>query len=211
MAARSFVVGNDAILPKFATPEGAKIGSQNSLLRRYVGREKGHLPGKISEIAAREMVKLQLFAQSATLLADWRRVDPRSEALLALLKKLRRKPMADGPISDERLAILGRLLGGQPLVDLEANRSLARAKRISEFYLLHYYHAVPFDRGVLRAAWSNCSVNGCRKAQDQVEKLLGKIGAPRRGDIPLRRSGPASPVPDEATDATDLSSSPPSS
>jgi hypothetical protein len=125
-----------------------------------------------------ELLKLGLVAESATLLADWRRADPSSQALNALLTKLRSKPAVRSLIADEKLATLERLFGGQPLTNLEGPRSLARAKRLSELYLTHYHHAAPFDRGVLRAAWGNCSAEGCRRAQDQFEKQLGKIDAP---------------------------------
>jgi hypothetical protein len=208
MAARDFVIGNDATLPKFLAPKTAKIGSQNALLRRYVGGGKDPLPEEISEIVVSEMNKLQLFAESATLLADWRRVDPSSETLDALLTKLRSKPAVRSMIADEKLAILEKLFGGRPLMNLEAPRSLMRARRLSGLYLTHYHHAVPFDRGVLRAVWGNCSAEGCRRVQDQVEKQLGKIDAPRRGDVPRQRSGAGSPVPSEATDTTDGSHSP---
>jgi hypothetical protein len=211
MAARAFVIGNDAKMPKFPTPESAEIGSQNSLLRRYVGGGKGPLPEEISEIAVRELFKVKHIAGIMSLLADWRRVDPSSETLNALLTELRSKPSARGLIIGENFALLGRLFGGQPLRNLEGPRSLARAKRLSTFYLTHYYHAVPFDRGVLRAAWGNCSVQGCGRVRDHIEKQLGKIDAPRRGDFLRRGSGAGSPVPEEATDSTDRSDSPASS
>jgi hypothetical protein len=117
-------------------------------------------------------------------------------------------PAVRSLIVDEKLASLEKLFGGQPLMNLEGPRSLMRAKRLSGLYLTHYHHAAPFDRGVLRAAWGNCSAEGCRKVQDQVEKQLGKIDAPKRGDVPRRRSGAGSPVPSEATDTTDGSNSP---
>jgi hypothetical protein len=208
MAARGFMIGSGAVLPKFPTPESAEIGSQNALLRLYAGGEKGPLPEEISEIAVREMVKLNLGAELATLVADRWREDPGSEALNALITELRSRSVSNNPITDQKLRILGRLFGGQPLMNLEGPRSLMRAKRISQFYLTHYHHAVPFDRGVLRAAWGNCSAEGCRRAQDQFEKQLGKLDAPKRGDVPRQRSGAGSPVPNEATDSADGSDSP---
>jgi hypothetical protein len=42
----------------------------------------------------------------------------------------------------------------------------------------------------------------------QVERQLGKIGAPRRGEIPQREPGAGSPMPNEATGTADLSASP---
>jgi hypothetical protein len=211
MAAHDFVIGNDATLPKFSAPESAEIGSQNSLLRRYADGEKGLLPAEVSEIAVREMVKLQLLSEAVTLLADWRRVDPGSKALNALLTELRNKPLVGSQIADRKLAAVGVLFGGRPLMNLEGPRSLVRAKRLSNLYLTHYHHAFPFDRGVLRGAWGNCSTKGCGKAQHQAEMQLGKIGAPKGREVPRRRSGASSPVPNEATDGADRSDSPASS
>jgi hypothetical protein len=181
------------------------------LLRNYVGGEKGPLPEEVSAIAVKEMVKLRLLAEAATLLADWRRVDPRSEALNALLAELRSKPPIRSMTADRKLAGLGRLFGGQPVRNLEGRRSLARAKQISEVYLTHYHHAVPFDRSVLRRIWEDCSVKGCREARHQAEKQLGIIEAPRRGEVERRRPGAGSPVSNEATERTDGSDSPESS
>jgi predicted membrane-bound spermidine synthase len=211
MAARAFVVGHDVKLPKFPTPESAKIGAQNSLLRRYAGGGKGPLPEEISEIAVDTMYRLRLASELATVLADWRRVDPRSEALNAKLAEFRTKPALEGSISNEQLVALGLLLGERPLRQIEGPRSLARARRLSRSYLDHYYHAVPFDRSVLSAAWGGCSVRACEDAREQFEKQLGKIDAPWRGNIRRRRPGAGSPVPDEETETTDLVDSPTSS
>jgi spermidine synthase len=211
MAAHAFVIGSNVTLPKFPTPESAEIGSQNSLLRRYVGGEKDLLPEEISEIAVREMVKLQLFSESMTLLANWQRFAPRSEALNALLTEFRKDPGVGSMISDGKLAALGRLFGGRPLRNLEGPRSLVRARRLSGLYLTHYHHAVPFDRGVLRRIWRDCSPEGCRQVRHEAEKQLGKIDAPRHGDVPRRRSGAGSPAPNEATDSADRSDLPESS
>jgi hypothetical protein len=208
MAVRGFMIGSNAALPKFPTPESAEIGSKNSLLRLYVGGEKGPLPGEISEIAAREMAKLNLGAELAALLADWWRVDPGSEALNALLTELRSRPNLRSSIAGEKLAILERLFGERPLVNLESRRSLRRARRITQLYLTHYHHAVPFDRGVLRSAWGNCSAKDCRKAQHQAEEQLGKIEAPRRGEVLRRKVGAGSPAPSETTESADRSHSP---
>jgi hypothetical protein len=208
MAARGFMVGSSAALPKFPTPESAEIGSQNSLLRRYVGGEKGPLPEEISEIAVREMLKLDLGAELAALLADWWRVDPQSEALNALLTELRSKPKFRSSIAGDKLGILERLFGGKPLMNLEGSRSLMRARRVSQLYLTHYHHLVPFDRGVLRAVWANCSAKGCSKAQHLAEEQLGKIEEPRYGEVLRRKIGAGSPVPSETTESADRSDSP---
>jgi hypothetical protein len=207
-AARDFVKGSDAKLPKFPTPESAKIGSRNSLLRRYVGGGKGPLPEEVSDIAVKEMAKLQLDAELMTLLADRWRVDPKSEAFKELLTELRRNPILASVIADGVIGPLARLFGGRRLMDLEGPQSLRRAKRLSGLYLTHYHHAVPFDRGVLRAVWAKCSVKPCRENQDRVEEKLGIIGSSRRGDFRQRRSGAGRPAPIGATDSPDRSRSP---
>jgi hypothetical protein len=211
LAARAFVVGNDVKLPKFPTPESAKIGARNSLLRRYIGGGKGPLPEEVSGIVVDVLYRLRLVSELATVLADWRRVDPKSEALHAKLAEFRTKPALAGLISNEKLAAMRLLFGERPLMNIEGPRSLARAKRLSNSYLNHYHHAVPFDRDVLRAAWKSCSVRACGKARDQIEKKLGKIDAPRRGNVRRKRPGAGSPVPDEETETTDLVDSPASS
>ncbi|MBW2494970.1 MAG: fused MFS/spermidine synthase, partial [Deltaproteobacteria bacterium] len=211
LAARAFIAGNDVALDKFASPDGAVIGYQNSLLRRYAGRRDGSLPGEIFEIAIREACKAQLAAECVTLLAAWRHSDPDSEALHALIDRLQDSPAVGGLITDANLASLERLFGQQRLLSLQGARSLARARQLSELYRIHYHHVVPFDRGVLRSVWENCSAKGCRKAQLEFEKSLGKIGAPEPRDLPLRKLRPRRRAPGEAGERTDLTQSPESS
>jgi hypothetical protein len=203
MAARAFVVGGDVALPKFAAPEAAAIGFRNSLLRRYVGGQKGSLPGEIFEIAIREACKVQLVPECVTLMAAWWQSDPESEALNALVNEIRSTPSYGPAFAEGNLASVVRLFGGQPLLSLKGPRSLARAQQLSGLYRAHYHHVVPFDRGVLRTAWGNCSAKDCEKAQRKVEKDLGKIGKPGSRDVPLRRPRAGRPALDEEAGQTD--------
>jgi len=187
LAARAFIAGNDVSLQKFAAPESAVVGSRNSLLRRYAGRQDGSLPGEIFKIAIREAYKVQLAAECVTLVAAWRHSDPESAALNAQLNELRKDPSFGDLLADGNLDSLERLFGSQPLLSLQGPRSLMRAQQLSGLYLVHYHHVVPFERGVLRTAWGNCSAKACEKAQRKVEKNLGKIGKPGPRDVPLRR------------------------
>jgi hypothetical protein len=203
MAARAFIVGNDVALQKFAAPESAAVGFQNSLLRRYAGGRDGSLPGDIFETAIREACGVQLAAECVTLLAAWRRSDPESEALNALIDEFRSSSPVGGALTEKNLASVARLFGGQSLLSLKGPRSLARAKQISALYQTHYHHAVPFERGVLRTAWGNCSAKDCEKAQRKIEENLGKIGKPGPRDVPLRRARARRSALDEETDRTD--------
>jgi hypothetical protein len=203
MAARAFVVGSDVALQKFATPESAAIGLRNSLLRRYVGVEQGTLPGEIFEIAIREACKVQLVPECVTLLAAWWQSDPESKALNAMVNEIRSNPAFGPAFSEANLVSVVRLFGGQSLVSLKGPQSLVRAKQLSELYEAHYHHVIPFDRGVLRTAWGNCSAKDCERAQRKTEEDLGKIGKPRPRDVPLRRSRARRPTLDEETDQMD--------
>jgi len=203
MAARAFVVGGDVSLQKFAAPESAAIGFQNSLLRRYVGGEKGSLPGEIFEIAIREACKVQLVAECVTLMVAWWQSDPESEALNALINELRSNPSFGPAFTEGNLASVARLFGGQSLLNLQSPQSLVRAQKLSGLYRAHYHHVIPFDRGVLRTAWGNCSAKDCEKAQRKIEEDLGKIGKPRPRDVPLRRARARRPALDQETDRMD--------
>lgn len=200
MAARAFVVGLDAKLPKLASRESAEIGSRNSLLRRYAGGGKGPLPDEVSAIAARAMHRLKRSTDLATLIADWRRGHPRSEALNSQLRDLRADPSFRALVSDQRLTALGRLYGGKPLAIQEGPQSLARAKRMSVLYLTHFHHAIPFDRGVLRAVWESCPGNACARSQRQIERELGKIDVKRSENVRRQDPGAIWPAPNESTE-----------
>ena len=176
LAARAFFAGNDAKLPKLLTREAEEVGSQNSLLRRYAGYGNGALREEILEIAVRATCDLGLVEKCATLVAYWRRTNPKSERRSSMLSGgLRSGVGRANPLSDGTLATIGALFGGRPLKDLQGPSSLLRAKRVSALYANHYHHPVPFDRKVLRDVWGNCSAEGCREAKQQFEKQLGKI------------------------------------
>jgi hypothetical protein len=208
MAARAFIAGSDATLPKFLNPESEKIGSRNSLLRRYVGGRKGPLSEEISSIAVKETCKVELPAECATLLAGWRRSDPDSETLNEQFKEIQSDPSFAGQFNEQMLVSIGRLFGGQPLMHLEGRRSLVRARQISKLYQAYYHYALPFDRDVLRFVWEDCSGRDCRRSQRRVEQELGEIGPSRRENFGLEGPGSAKPMQNGEVEGTDLSPSP---
>jgi predicted membrane-bound spermidine synthase len=208
MAARAFITGTTLPLPIFAAPESAAIGFKNSLLRRYVGGEEGPLPEEISEIAIREVCEVEQIAECVTLLAAWWHNDPDSEALNALIAELQSEFSFGDMLGVDSLASIARFFGGQPLARLQGQRSLVRAQQLSELYQTYFHYAIPFDRGVLRTAWGNCSAKGCANALRRVEENLGKIGKPRRGDVPLRRPASGRRARDREIDGTGRTQSP---
>jgi len=123
--------------------------------------------------------------------------------LNALINELGSNPSFGPAFTGGNLASVARLFGGQSLLSLQGPRSLARAQQLTGLYRAHYHHVIPFDRGVLRTAWGNCSAKDCEKAQRKVEEDLGKIGKPRPRDVPLRRARARRSALDEETDRMD--------
>ncbi|HXV36056.1 MAG TPA: hypothetical protein VEC18_02840 [Myxococcota bacterium] len=186
MAARAFFRNDTALVPKFPTPEIAQIGFRNSLLRRYVGGERGPFPEEISEIAVRVMCTLERFTECAALLAAWVRAYPESQRRDALLEEPLIRRAVSTVITQPTLTVVESLFGGQPMRNLQGRRSLARATRVSDVYLSYYHFAVPFDRDVLRMAWDLCAAPACASARQEVERYVGTLGPATRDELSRR-------------------------
>jgi hypothetical protein len=173
-AARAFFLGRNARLPKFATRAGARVGGQNSLLRRYAGgAPQEPLPEPVLAAATRETCQRRQQAACATLFARWKRDYPESARLGAALDEWQSK--APLVLTDETLAEIGVLFGGGKIDDLPGDTPLPRARQASTRFLQHYHHAVPFDRRVLRVLWNRCTEEVCTDARRRVEKRLGRF------------------------------------
>jgi hypothetical protein len=186
MAARAFFLGERTRLPKFAGPRSARVGSRNSLLRRYAGGSGPTLAEHVMEPAARETCNRTRRFECATLLADWRRDNGTSEKLETLLAELRKESPKVAMLKEDYLASLAVLFGGSRLRELDQAKSLARVKKISRKFLEHYHHAVPFDRRILRAGLSKCSGDDCEEVWRRMEERLGRLDGPIDGRIPRR-------------------------
>jgi spermidine synthase len=175
-AARAFFLGDTAPLLKFAHRQSARVARTNSLLRRFVGTQEPTLPESVLESVARETcVGLRGF-ECTTLLASWLHDDPESERLAILLEELRKELPISALPETEVLKQLGVLFGRAPLRKLDGPDSLARANRVSAMFRLYYHHAVPFERGTLRAVWNQCLDFRCDEARRQLEQEVGPLG-----------------------------------
>jgi spermidine synthase len=174
LAARAFFRGDSVgVLPKYPTPEAARIGSRNSLLRRRAATSGGESSERVIEAAARETCKRQMGFECATLLAVWRKASSRPERVETYLSSLRREWNVD-VIGDGNLGVIDVLLRGE-VRSVPERRSLARAKMISSRYSSHYHHAFPFDRRALRSAWDACRGEACASARRGIERELGSL------------------------------------
>jgi hypothetical protein len=194
-AARAFFRGRTAALPRFATLAGARIGWQNSLLRRYAGgAPQEPLPEPVLAPAVRETCQRMQQAACATLFARWKRDHPESARLGAALDEWQSK--APVMLVDETLAEISVLFGGGKIDDLPGDTPLPRARQASRNFLLHYHHAVPFDRRVLRVLWNRCTAEPCTDARRRVEERLGRF-ARRAGQGGQGGGGEAREPPDQ--------------
>lgn len=202
-AARAFFLGETAAVPRFADPATAKLGFQNSLLRRHSGRERRALTERVLGSAARETCRRRRAAECATLLAKWRRTHPASEQLSELLTELRTEWPETKEIENSNLGGLSRLFGPGQLRKLDDQSALARALQISTMFADYYHYAIPFDRRILKTAWRLCPSTDCDRAREEIEPWLGNLG--RRDDTseqrPRRHQGRVDAKPEPETEA----------
>jgi len=177
-AARAFFLGDTARLPKYATPEGARVGAESSLVRRYFALHGN--PESLLEDVTHETCLLERRAECAALFAAWRREHPGSPRLAAALAEMRRSYAGDGVLFDQNLDLIGALFEGleAPPAASAEERPLERARRVANEYALYYHHAVPFDRHTLSQVWRLCRNPACREPQREVEAELGALGPP---------------------------------
>jgi predicted membrane-bound spermidine synthase len=172
-AARAFFRGSQAWLPPFLSPAHERIASRNSLLRR-LANDGDPLPEELLEAAARENWRFASnLRYSATYFARWGFDYPGSPRLEAALADLRKAPgRGKAMIAPAQLNRLWALYSGKiPAVQEEA--SLAQARSVTNRFLAHYQHAVPFDRSVLDAVWSRCRGEACEEVRRQAMQSMG--------------------------------------
>ena len=176
LAARAFFRGGGInTLPKYPTPEAARIGHRNSLLRRRAVTPGGATE-RVIEAAVRETCRHRQAVECATLLAVWRRVSRRPEQVEVYMRQLRRTWNID-VLRDTNLDVIEVLLSGEPR-SVDESRSLGRATMISRRFSSHYHHAFPFERRALRAAWDACREEACASERRRFEDELGALDLP---------------------------------
>lgn len=174
-AARAFFAGKHSRLPPTLHREAARLGAQNSLVRRYAERFGGRLPDPVRAQVVSEVCHLD-GPRCATLFAQWRYEAPGSPELPRLLARMRHSPAVADQLSPDRLAKLTWLFDAGTLPDVPYDyKSAARGSRL---FVDHYHHAAPFDGRALAVIWSRCS--GDDRCQNGAD-LHRDMGTPRRG------------------------------
>jgi len=179
-AGRAFFLGERSWLPSLASPAHRKLSLQNSLLRRYAAGGEA-LPERLLEAATHELCRFRRTAQCATLFARWqldRPGSPRLKRALAEARQLNpasRRDLAAGKLMQLRMLYEGKFRN----VD-EGVRG-QQAERLTQTFLLHYHHAVPFDRGTIEAAWRRCRGDDCEERQREAWRRLNSL----EGEAPV--------------------------
>jgi hypothetical protein len=174
-AARAFFAGKNSQLPPTLHGEAARLGAENSLVRRYAARSGGRLPEAFRAQVVDEACHLD-GPRCATLFAQWQYENPGSSELPRLLARMRRFPAVADQLSPDRLAKLTWLFDAGTLPDAPYDyKSAARGSRL---FVDHYHHAAPFDGQALAAIWSHCSGDDrCQNGADRHRDM----GTPRPG------------------------------
>jgi spermidine synthase len=177
-AGKAFFLGHRSLLPPLASPSHQQVAQRNSLLLRHANAAED-LPEWLLETAAREMCRLGLTHQCATLFARWQLDHRESARLETALTETRRINMASNrdlaPTNLEQL----RSLYESGVQDDEESVTAEQASRLTERFLLHYHPVVPFDRRVVEAAWRSCRGDDCddrrRDAWQRLSALDGSV------------------------------------
>ncbi len=59
--------------------------------------------------------------------------------------------------------------------DVDESALAQQAERMTQRFLLHYHHAVPFDRRTLEAAWRRCRGDDCEDRQREAWQRLSSL------------------------------------
>jgi hypothetical protein len=147
------------------------------MLRYAAGADA--LPERLLEATARELCRLRRTEQCATLFARWQLDRPGSPRLKRALAEMRQANRASSrDLAPSKLKQLRMLYDGR-VPNVKQAALAEQAERLTDRFLLHYHHAVPFDRWVVEAAWLRCRGNDCedrqREAWQHLSSLDGQI------------------------------------
>jgi len=168
-AARAFFCGEVAHLPFTGFGRAARLGTQNSLLRKF-GRE-----ATTEELFAGLCGQREL--DCVALLARWMRANPDAPANAQFVRRANQRLRAyGGGFTLETVRSVSRLfrLADEPASEPLAV-PLASVQRATRQYIRFYSHAVPFSPRALLDLWQNC-----RAPDDQPGECAAGMADARR-------------------------------
>jgi len=148
------------------------VSVSNSLLHRYAG-DAEVLSEEIFELAARETCRFRRMEDCASFVARWSVDHPDSALWSATLSALRKTTRSrNSSLRPERLRRMHAFYSGRFIPGEDAAPPHVEARRVTNFFLNHYNHIVPFDRRVLEEVWGRCGGEDCEAERARVEDLL---------------------------------------
>jgi len=178
-AARAFLRGAIAELPPTFAPQPARVGAENSLLRRLAARSGGRLPDALRSQAVQEVCRRRPL-ECATQLAAWLHDAPDASLPRAIAARARSEPGFQEDLEPGRLAELGVLFGEGP-GGSGGPVPYDTAARATNLFVRYYSHAAPFPRAVLAGMWDRCidEAGRCAAGMARAESWLGPLTASR--------------------------------
>jgi SAM-dependent methyltransferase len=179
-AARAFFAGLLPLLPTTAHPEPARVGLENSLLRRHIDGLEGGLTDPVRARILRETCRYRL-TECYTLLARWRHSVPHSRSRERLIAELRREGILPAEWDPALVETLAALYDETP-PPRDSGVPVQLAVDTAKYFAAYFHHAAPFSRRALAAVWAGCQDDpeqpqGCAEMKEQVELLLGPLDA----------------------------------
>jgi predicted membrane-bound spermidine synthase len=175
-AARAFFVGNSGRLPVSVNAPVARIGAENSLIRRFA-KGKGGLTDAERRGLVAETCRLRS-NECVALLAQWHVEDPGSSELAALEKKIREHPDFSRQVPLRAVNSLTHFYGKPD--GARDGDGVSFAKQDANRFVSYYHHAAPFQRSALRDAFRGCEndpekAEECVRSRKEAERILGPL------------------------------------
>jgi hypothetical protein len=173
-ASRGFFAGMGASLPFTGFDAAARVGRRHSLLRRHLQTLGTEIPDSIWDETAERACHTNL-PHCPALLAAWSKHASRShiqQRVAAWDGRIHRSAGID------QLAALAELYSG----DSRGPVPPERARRLTELFREHYYHAFPFPRRTLLSTWQRCRQG--RAFSETCQKGLAEAQALTSGARP---------------------------
>jgi hypothetical protein len=183
-AARAFFPGRGVELPRLAGgPDARDDERPRALLAQELG--DGPVPEAIAADLAHHVCSVRRPPECAAWVARWRADHPDSRAARLFDPNGIRRLKESELVTPAMLSQAEFLFRGSEGPEMVAGNGLQRAVAVTNLFSLLYTHSIPFDRALLRKAWSGCTQGGathsaCQLARVRANTQLGRFELRRR-------------------------------
>ncbi len=178
-AARAFFSGRRIDLPRLpGGPDASDDRPQALLAQELAGAP---IPEQTLANVTRHVCENARVNECITWLARWRVDYPESKAAHIFDPRTVERMSQVEALAPPTIARVAELFRGNVPFDRGAPNPLARAASFTNLFSTFYVHAIPFDRALLRRAWSGCngaeqgSSSSCVTARFQANQRLDRF------------------------------------